>query len=151
LPSGQKLSLGLLATISLEVVPFRAYALFHALLPSTSRFLDTDICLLLLMWEVPTHASWMSCSVRVFSTDYDPAPITSIVSKWRPFNFNFNRGNRKVWWVEDDSYIVFCKKFPGEKGSVRRCVVVMQQQVLMTPNFGAKSSHILHSRRRTSQ
>jgi hypothetical protein len=41
-----------------------------------------------------------------------------------------------------DSHIVFVKKFPGEKGSVRRNVVVMQQPVVLSPNFGAKSSHI---------
>jgi hypothetical protein len=34
------------------------------------------------------------------------------------------------------------KKVPGEKGSVKRCVVVMQQPVLLSPKFGAKSSHI---------
>lgn len=33
LPSVQKIVLGLLATIALEVVPFRAYAPFPALLP----------------------------------------------------------------------------------------------------------------------
>jgi hypothetical protein len=41
----------------------------------------------------------------------------------------------------DDSH-VFIQKFPGEKGSVRGCVVVMQQPVLLLPKFGAKSSHI---------
>jgi hypothetical protein len=44
--------------------------------------------------------------------------------------------------VGDDSRVVFDKKFPGEKGSVRPCVVVMQQPVLMSPKLGAKSSHI---------
>jgi hypothetical protein len=29
------------------------------------------------------------------------------------------------------SHVVSCQKFPGEKGSVRRCVVVMQQPVLL--------------------
>jgi hypothetical protein len=57
--------LGLLATIALEVVPFRAYSPFLALLP----------CL---------NAPWKSCSVRVLSTACDSALITSIVSKWRP-------------------------------------------------------------------
>jgi hypothetical protein len=31
---------------------------------------------------------------------------------------------------------------PGEKVRMRRCVVVMQQSVLLSPKFGAKSSHI---------
>jgi hypothetical protein len=42
----------------------------------------------------------------------------------------------------DDSNIIFGQKFPGEKGSVRRCVVVMQQPVLLSPNFKAKSLHM---------
>jgi hypothetical protein len=38
-----------------------------------------------------------------------------------------------------DSHVVFGQKFPGEKGSVRRYVVVMYQPVLLT---GVKSSQI---------
>jgi hypothetical protein len=33
--------------------------------------------------------------VRVSSTACDSASITSIVSKWLPFNHSFNRGNRE--------------------------------------------------------
>jgi hypothetical protein len=44
---------------------------------------------------------------------------------------------RTVRWVWDDS-----PKFPGEKWSVRRCVVVMQQPVPLSPKFEAKSWHI---------
>jgi hypothetical protein len=33
--------------------------------------------------------------MRVFSTACDSASITSTVSKWRPFSFIFNRGNRE--------------------------------------------------------
>jgi hypothetical protein len=33
--------------------------------------------------------------VRLFSTACDSASITSIVSKWRPFSFIFNQGNRE--------------------------------------------------------
>jgi hypothetical protein len=62
LPSGQKLTLGLLATNTLNVVPFSTYALFPALLPIL-------------------NASWWTCSVRVFSTACNSASITSIVSK----------------------------------------------------------------------
>jgi hypothetical protein len=40
----------------------------------------------------------------------------------------------------DDSHIVFDQEFNGEKGSVRRCVFVIQQPVLLSPMFGAKSS-----------
>jgi hypothetical protein len=49
---------------------------------------------------------------------------------------------RRVGWAGDDSHVVFGQKFPGEKGSVRRCVVVMQQSVLLSPKFGPKSWHI---------
>jgi hypothetical protein len=67
--------LGLLATIVLEVVPFRTYALFPVLLP----FLN---------------ASWKLCSVMVFNTACDSALISSAVSKCWPFSFIFNWGNR---------------------------------------------------------
>jgi hypothetical protein len=39
--------------------------------------------------------------------------------------------------------LLFGKKIPMQKGSVRRFVVVMQQPVLLSQKFGAKSSHIL--------
>jgi hypothetical protein len=42
----------------------------------------------------------------------------------------------------DDSHVVFGQKFPGEKGSEKRCVVMMQQPVLLSPKFRAKSLHI---------
>jgi hypothetical protein len=42
---------------------------------------------------------------------------------------------RRVRWVEDDSH-VFGQKFPGKKGSVRRCVVMMQQPALLSPSSG---------------
>jgi hypothetical protein len=80
--------------------------------------------------------------VRVFSTACDSASIITVVSKWRPFSFIFNRGNRKVRRLGDNSHVVFGKTFPGGKGSVRRCVVVMQQPIVLSPKFGAKSSHI---------
>jgi hypothetical protein len=74
LPSGQKVTLGLLATIVLELVHFRAYASFLALLP----FLNT---------------SWKSCSVRVFTTSCDYASITSIVSYNCCTDGSINAGN----------------------------------------------------------
>jgi hypothetical protein len=47
-----------------------------------------------------------------------------------------------VWWVGDKSHVIFGQKFLGEKGSVKWCVVVMQQPVILLPMFDAKSSHI---------
>jgi hypothetical protein len=64
--------------------------------------------------------------VRVFSTVWDSASITSIVLKWWHFSFIFNRGNREKkggWGMVVMLFLV--KKFPGV--SVRQCVVVMQQ------------------------
>jgi hypothetical protein len=59
------------------------------------------------------------------------------------FPFYLQSGKeRKVKWVGGDSHGAFGKKFLGGKGSVRWCVVVMQQPVLLSPKFGAKHSHI---------
>jgi hypothetical protein len=49
---------------------------------------------------------------------------------------------RKAGWAGDDSHVVFGQKFPGKKGSVRWCIVMMQQPVLLSPKFRAKTSHI---------
>jgi hypothetical protein len=49
---------------------------------------------------------------------------------------------RKVGWVGTTVMLFLDKTFLGKKGSVRRCVVVTQQPVLLSPKFGAKSSHI---------
>jgi hypothetical protein len=79
-----KLTLGLLATITLEVVPFCAYTLFPALLPFSFK------CIL----EV------------VFREDVQPPAILPQSSQCQnilSFSFNFNRGNRKVRDVWDDS------------------------------------------------
>jgi hypothetical protein len=116
MPSCQKLSLGLLATITLEVVPFHPYAPFHVLL----LFLN---------------AYWKLSSVRVFSIACDSAWITSVVSKWRPFSFIVNQENRKVGWMGEDSLVIFGQKVTGEKGRVRRCIVMMQQRVLCRQSF----------------
>jgi hypothetical protein len=80
LPSGQKITLGILTTITLEVLPTRKYAPFPVLLPLFKCILEVIICV-------------------VFSTAWNSASITSIVSKWRPLSFIFNQGNKKVRWV----------------------------------------------------
>jgi hypothetical protein len=50
--------------------------------------------------------------------------------------FYLQLGNqRKVGRVADDSHVVFGQKFSFEKGSVTRCIVVMQQPVLLSPKF----------------
>jgi hypothetical protein len=44
--------------------------------------------------------------------------------------------------VGNDSHVVFGNKFPGEKESVKWCVVVMQQVVVSLSKFRAKSLHV---------
>jgi hypothetical protein len=114
---------GLLTTITLEVVPFHAIAPFSAILALFKCILGVLFC------EGVQHR------LRFYS-------ITSPLPKWRPFSSIFNRGNRKLGWVEDNSRLISGQKFPGKKGSVRRCVVVMQQPVILSPKFEAKFSHI---------
>jgi hypothetical protein len=59
------------------------------------------------------------------------------------FQFYLQSGKqRKVGWVADNSHIVCGKKYPAAKGNVRQGIVVMKQPVLLSPKFGAKSSHI---------
>jgi hypothetical protein len=53
-----------------------------------------------------------------------------------------SRKERKVELKGDDRYVVFGKKSQGEEESVRRCVVMMQQSILLSPNFGEKSPQI---------
>jgi hypothetical protein len=83
LQSGQKLTLGLLATITLEVA--------HSNCKNRSQC----FCYF-------SNSFRMSCSVRVISTappPYHSALITSIMSKWWPFSFTFIREKQwKVGW-----------------------------------------------------
>jgi hypothetical protein len=41
-----------------------------------------------------------------------------------------------------DGMLFLVQKSRGEKGSVKRRVVMLQQQVLLSPKFGMKSSRI---------
>jgi hypothetical protein len=76
----------------------------------------------------------------VFSTAFDSAPITSSV-KVVAFQFYLQSGKqRKIWWV--GITVILRQKFHSEKGSVRQCIVVMKQAVILSPKFKAKSSHI---------
>jgi hypothetical protein len=91
------------------------------------------------------NSPYKSCSVRVFRTACDSGSIISVVSKWRPSIFNFNRGYKKnrvgggrhscCFGVEGS--LVTKKAWDGAS-----CVVAMQQPVLLSPKFEAKSSHI---------
>jgi hypothetical protein len=115
LPSGQKLTLGLLSTITLEAVPFCTCSPFPALLPFLKCTLEIVFC------EDVQHRlrfclNRLNCVKMAASQSYLQS--------------------------EKQRKVVFGQKFPGEKGSVRQCVVMMQQPVLLSPKFEAKSSHI---------
>jgi hypothetical protein len=87
--------LALLATITLKVVPFHAYASFLALLPFFKGSLEIMF-----------------------------------------------RETEKNMMDEAMTVIVFGQKCPGEKGSVKHSVILIQQPLLLLPKFGAKSLHI---------
>jgi hypothetical protein len=106
LPSGQKLTLGLLAT--LDVAHFRVYASFPELLPIFKCVLEVVFC------ESIQHR------LR-FCLDH-----LSCV-KMATFQFYFQSGKqRKVEWVGSDGHVLFGQNFLGEKGNVRQCVAVMK-------------------------
>jgi hypothetical protein len=88
--------LGLLATVTLEVIPIHIYALFPALLP----FLN---------------ASWKSCSVVVFITACDSVSITSVASIWQETKKLQGAKSGEFGWVRGDSHVDFGQKLPGEK------------------------------------
>jgi hypothetical protein len=103
LPSGQKLTLSLLATITLKVVPFHVYdvyAPFPVLLPFLKCILEVVFC------ETVQHClqfcrSHLNCV------------------KMGAFQVYLQLGEqRKVGRVGEGSHLVFGKKFPGEKGIV---------------------------------
>jgi hypothetical protein len=121
--SGQKLTLSLLATITLKVVSFRAYAPFPALLPFLKCILDV------------VFRKGIQHRLR-FCLDY------LYCVKLATFHFYLQSGKHKSTVVGNNSHVAFGERFPCGKGSVRLCVVLMHQLVLFSPKFGAKSSHI---------
>jgi hypothetical protein len=68
----------------------------------------------------------------MFGTACDFALITSNVSKRQPSSYIFNQRGTTVMFL--------VKNYLVEKG-VRQCIVTLQQPVLLSPNFGTKSSH----------
>jgi hypothetical protein len=109
LQSGQRITLGLLSTFTLEVVPFRAYAPFPVLSQIFKCILEVVFC------EGVQHR------LR-FCLEH----LNCV--KMEDFQFYLqSRKKRNVWWVG--------KTFRNEKGSVRWCVVVMQEPDLLSPMF----------------
>jgi hypothetical protein len=110
-----KITVGLLTTITLEVVAFGAYALLY---PGSS-----------VLWGCLTPPENLS----------------------RPPHLCQNGGLSVLFWIRekersrvggDDSHVVSSEKSLGEKRSVGRFVVVMQEPVLLSPKLRAKFSHI---------
>jgi hypothetical protein len=124
LSSVQKLTLGLLAIIALQVVPFLAYASFPELLPWFKCTLKSVFC-----EGVQHHLRFCLDHLNCFK----------IVA----FQFYPHSGKQNSRVVGNYSNIIFGKKFSVEKGSVRRCVVVMQQPVPLSPKIGAVCSQIV--------
>jgi hypothetical protein len=95
LPSGQKLTLGLLATITIEIVPFRAYAQFQS-----SAIFE---CIL----EV------------VFSDGVSHHPRFGLDNlncvKMAASKFYLQSGKQKSTGLGDDSQVDFGQKSPGDK------------------------------------
>jgi hypothetical protein len=59
------------------------------------------------------------------------------------FQFYLPSGKQgKVRLVGDDSHVIFGQEFPGEDGSVRWCVAMVQQPVLLLQTFRVKSLHM---------
>jgi hypothetical protein len=106
LSSGQKLTLGLLATITLKVVPFHMYALLPTLLSFLKCILEILIC-----EGVQYHLRF--CLVHL-----------NCVKKVA-FQFCLQlEKQRQVGWVGTTVMLLSVKKFPGKK---RKCDAVMQQ------------------------
>jgi hypothetical protein len=97
LPSGHKLTLCLLATITLEVVPFRAYAQFPAFLPFFKCILEVVFC------------EGVLRRLR-FCLDH----LNSVKMTAPQFHLQSEK-KRKVGWVGHNSHVVFGNKFRGEK------------------------------------
>jgi hypothetical protein len=122
LPSGQKLTLGLLAAITVKVVPFCAYARFPEFLPFFKCVLEVVFC------EGVQHC------LQFYLNHF-------ICVKMVAFQFYLQLGKQKSR-VGGDDILFFVKISLVKKGNVRGCIVMMQQLVLLSPKFGVKSSHI---------
>jgi hypothetical protein len=126
LPSGQKLTLGLLAIISLEVVPFCAYTPFPVLLP----FLNV---------------SWKSCSVP-------PAILTQLPQLYQNGGLSVlsSIGKMEKSGVGEDKSCFWSKKIPwcNRKSETASCCDAIASS--LSPKFEVKASHIF-SLHKTSQ
>jgi hypothetical protein len=116
--------LGLLATVTIEVDPFRAYAPFLELLPFFKCILEAVFC-------EGVQDRLRFCLDRLSCV------------KMMAFQFYLQLGEqRRVGREGNESNFLSGQEFPGGNGSARRCVVVMKQPVFLSPKFATKSSYI---------
>jgi hypothetical protein len=87
--------------------------------------------------------------VRVFSTACESSSITLLVSKWRPFSFVINRGNRKVGWMGDDNLIVFVNNSLMEKDIWERGLSSCNNQLFCRRSSGRSLLTFTSSRRKS--
>jgi hypothetical protein len=124
LPSGQKLILGLLATISLEVIYFHPCALIPVFLAFFKCILEVVFC------EGVQHCLrfcliHFNCIKMVVSSIGEKRESHTGPSQMRRI------GGRGV------TVMLLLVKCPDEK----QCVVMMQQPVPLSPKFETKPSH----------
>jgi hypothetical protein len=84
-----------------------------------------------------TNASWKSCLWGCSA----PHVILSYYLNCQNGGFSVLPGKQKS---REGGSCCFGQKQPGEKGSVRQGAVVLQEPLLLSPKFGAKSSHCWH-------
>jgi hypothetical protein len=96
LPSGEKLTLGLLVIVSFEVISFCVYAKFPSLLPFFA-------CILEVVFSEYQHR----LLVRIEHLFY--VKMAALLLFFQP------RKQRKLGWLWDDSHVVFGQEFPGGK------------------------------------
>jgi hypothetical protein len=128
LSSGQKLTFGQLATITFEVVLFHMYSWLTALLPLFKCILEVLFC-----DSVQHCLKFCLDRLNCFKM------VAIQLGKQRKVV------GEQVWrvgWVGMGVIWFLVQKFPGQKGSVKWCAVMMQQPVLLSPKFWAESLHI---------
>jgi hypothetical protein len=112
---------------SAQKLTFRAYAPFPELLLFFKYTLGVVFCEGI-QHRLPFSLDHLNCvKMAAFQFYLQSEKQRKVV--WGPSQASRLGGERQL-------------KFTGENGSVKRCVVLMQQKVLLFPKFGVKSSHI---------
>jgi hypothetical protein len=110
----------------LEVVSSRVYAPFLGLLPCFKWILEAVFCEGI-QYRLRFCLDHLSCVKMTVSL------------------FHLQLKNRKVVCLGDDSHVFGEKKFIGEKRSVRKCVVEIQQPVNLSSKFRGEVFAYFHA------